>query len=94
MIEESNKMILDVKQKLVKAIGELRDVMVREIYMYMLLLLDQRNKKTYMNLEISGRKTRCGGYGRIQKCWGDIEEEGGGGGVIVCVQGALELKLW
>lgn len=45
MIEESNKMILDVKQKLVKAIGELRDVMVREIYMYMLLLLDQRNKK-------------------------------------------------
>jgi len=29
MIEESNKMILDVKQKLVKAIGELRDVMVR-----------------------------------------------------------------
>ncbi|KAL9716369.1 hypothetical protein Ac2012v2_000816 [Leucoagaricus gongylophorus] len=27
MIEESNKMILDVKQKLVKAIGELRDVM-------------------------------------------------------------------
>ena len=50
-----------------------------------------------MNLEISGRKTRCGGYGRIQKCCGDIEEEegggGGGGGVIVCVQGALELKL-
>lgn len=45
MIEESNKMILDVKQKLVKAVGELRDVMVREIYMYMLLLLDQRNKK-------------------------------------------------
>jgi len=45
MIEESNKMILDVKQKLVKAIGELRDVMVREIYMYMLLLLDPRNKK-------------------------------------------------
>ena len=48
MIEESNKMILDVKQKLVKAIGELRDVMVREIYIYMcVLLLDQRNKKTY-----------------------------------------------
>jgi len=63
MIEESNKMVVNVKEKFVKANGELRDVVVSDLHFFQFSGFLKK-----CDLETGGRETRSGRHGRIQKC--------------------------
>jgi len=63
MIEESNKMVLNIKEKFVKANGELRGVVVSDLHFFQCSGFLKK-----CGLETGGREIRSGGHGRIQKC--------------------------